>query len=232
MKKYSLEELREIYDSKHYVTKERFVKYATNLHEIEEHQAGEMHKVYKAFPRGIYDNSKIEEVDKIIQLALDIANKIKGSIRLAPVHKDSHIKEVKLLLYKDSEKPTDSIKEIELDFHSSEDIIFYADLLKKEVKIVALLNMYNSFFKADKTTNLFEGDIYSTEDKLFNASDVYIVTEKCLKKLLYTYGKGYMRNGEPDIDEEGSYNHHALTMRECFKLGNIYKDANFLVDKL
>jgi hypothetical protein len=50
------------------------------------------------------------------------------------------------------------------------------------------------------------------------------------KRLLYTQGKGYVRNGDPDLDDP-NYSSHVLIMKDKIQfIGNIYTDASFLVD--
>jgi hypothetical protein len=50
------------------------------------------------------------------------------------------------------------------------------------------------------------------------------------KRLLYTRGKGYVRNGKPDFDGD-EYSGYVLTKKDNTRfIGNAYADPSFLVD--
>ena len=94
--------------------------------------------------------------------------------------------------------------------------------------------------------NVYDGDVILAylDRPDFWGSDarncgLYVCTKGCYKKLLYTPGKGYVRKGEPDYDDDfkldtgnDSFNSHVLTMSQKWKrIGNIHVDVGFLIEK-
>ena len=61
----------------------------------------------------------------------------------------------------------------------------------------------------------------------------------CRKRLLYTPNKGYVRHGEPDVDEdftldigEESFSSYVMTLTQSwYKLGNVHAGIGFLKEK-
>lgn len=127
----------------------------------------------------------------------------------------------------------DEVKELILDLHDSNDIITYAELLKQEIKQIALLRFCDEvqIKNSDKYLKVFEGDFFDTNDLFFGVkSNVYVAKKNgTFKKLLYTKGKGYLRNKELNYDE-GSFNQHCLSLREWVKIGNVTTDLIKLTD--
>ena len=80
---------------------------------------------------------------------------------------------------------------------------------------------------------IFEGDVFDTNDRFYgNKSTVYIAQENDhFKKINYTKGKGYIRKGKIDIDEDKSYNYHCLTLCDYTLMGNVNIDCSFLSDE-
>lgn len=78
------------------------------------------------------------------------------------------------------------------------------------------------------------------EEILEKASDFEDEDEfvKC-DRLLYTPNKGYVRHGEPDVDEdftldieEESFSSYVMTLDQSwYKLGNVYAGIGFLKEK-
>lgn len=93
--------------------------------------------------------------------------------------------------------------------------------------------------------NVYDGDVILAylDRPDFWGSDarncgLYVCAKGCYKKLLYTPGKGYVRKGEPDYDDdfkldigEDSFNSHVLTMSQKWKrIGNVHVDIGFLIE--
>jgi len=70
-------------------------------------------------------------------------------------------------------------------------------------------------------------------------SGLYLCNNGAYRKLLYTPGKGYVRKGRPDIDDEleitledGCFNSHVLTIDQRWKrIGNVHVDTGFLIEQ-
>ena len=69
---------------------------------------------------------------------------------------------------------------------------------------------------------------------------LYLCSGGAYRRLLYTPGKGYVRKGKPDEDEdfkldvaEGAFNSHVLTMSQKWeRIGNVHVDVGFLVETI
>lgn len=100
--------------------------------------------------------------------------------------------------------------------------------------------------RGSRSFNVYDGDVILAylDRPDFWGSDarncgLYVCVKGCYKKLLYTPGKGYVRKGEPDYDEDftldvgdDSFNSHVLTMTQKWKrIGNIHIDLGFLAEK-
>ena len=68
---------------------------------------------------------------------------------------------------------------------------------------------------------------------------LYICESGSYHRLLYTPNKGYVRHGEPDVDEdftldigEESFSSYVMTLNQSwYKLGNVHADIGFLKEK-
>lgn len=231
MNTYTLKDLNTIYTAKGYLPLDRFVHYFTLRFGYTETEAKDAYRVFSEFPKQVYGNEEMQhKIDKIIPLAIQIVDELHKSWGNNHFKNLSyHEKEIRKLIYsKDNE-----FKELVLDLCNPSDIITYAELLKQGIKQIALLrfcyeiNLKNS----DKKLKIFEGDFFDTNDLFFGIKSNIYVAEKneTFKKLLYTKGKGYLRNGELNYDE-GSFNSHALSLTSWIKIGNIYTDLIKLTD--
>lgn len=94
--------------------------------------------------------------------------------------------------------------------------------------------------------NVYEGDVFLAylDRPGFWSSDakdcgLYLCAHGAYHRLLYTPGKGYVRKGTPDCDDdfkvdiqEGAFNSHVLTMSQKWKkIGNVHVDIGFLIEK-
>lgn len=67
---------------------------------------------------------------------------------------------------------------------------------------------------------------------------LYICESGSYHRLLYTPNKGYIRKGEPDVDEdfeldieENAFSSYIMTLRQSwYKLGNVYSGIGFLIE--
>jgi len=229
-KKYTLDELSQILNSKHYLPRDRFLHYFVTRFGYSEREAQHMFDVYVNFPKGIYDLGKHKILDLILPKALEIMEEIE-STPVMPYSYDSS-PEYKKLLYK--EEDSNIVKEFVINFTESKDIITYSEILKRNIDIVAILSYCDSIYRSGKDSILvFEGDLFDTNDKFYSntKSNVYIAEKDgTFRKLDYIKGKGYLKDNKPNIDTEHSYNFHALTLREYAKIGNAVTDLHILSD--
>lgn len=70
-------------------------------------------------------------------------------------------------------------------------------------------------------------------------SGLYLCKDGVYHRLIYTPGKGYIRHGEPDTDEdfelaidENAFSSYVMTLsQKWYKLGNIHAGIGFLIEK-
>lgn len=235
MNKYTLNDLEIIFNAKGYLPYERFIHYFTLRHEYTEKEAKEAYKTFVNFPKQIFCNdSEKASVDYIMPIAIQIVRDMqKGwSDSSALVNLKSGEKELRKLIYQKGED--NEIKQLILNLHDANDIITYAHLLKSDIKQIALLRFTAEIQVKNekKPYQIFEGDIFDTNDSFWGIkSNVYVAEPNdTFRKLLYTKGKGFVRNGELDYDGDGTFNHYAISMKEWVHVGNIATDFVKLTD--
>jgi hypothetical protein len=235
MNKYTLNDLEIIFNAKGYLPYERFIHYFTLREEYTEKEAKEAYKAFVNFPKQIFgSNWEKSSIDYVMPIAIQIVRDLqKGwSDSSALVNMKSSDKVLRKLIYKKGEDP--EIKQVVLNLHDANDIITYAALLKQDIKQIALLRFTAEIqTKNDKKPYLiFEGDFFDTNDSFWGIrSNVYVAEpNNTFRKLLYTKGKGFVRNGELDYDGDLSFNYHAISMNEWVHVGNITTDFVKLTD--
>ena len=232
MNTYTLEDLRTIDETKRYLTRDRFVHYFTTRFSYTERDANEAYNIFIKFPNCIYNHEDITVdavIPKAIQIVKDMENGWDKNGQLKNLKYDE--KELRKLIYKKGE----DIHELELNLHDANDIITYSCLLQQEdFQQISLLRFccYIQIKNTDKYMNIFEGDIFNTNDSFYgNKSNVYVAeTRSTFKKLLYIKGKGYLNKGQLNIDEEHSYNSHCLSLKDWEKIGNTTQNIKILSD--
>lgn len=226
MKSYTLEELRLIFDSRNYLPRDRFLYYFITRYGYTEYEAKEAFDLFLKFPNKMYEKDNQGLLDEIIPKAIAILAEIQNTPSIP--YEYSKEKEYRKLIYKENDK----INEFVIDMCEPMDIISYAEILKRNVEIIALLSYCTSIYVRDKNIHVFEGDLFDTNDNYWNErSSVYIAQKNdYFKTLLYIKGKGFLLNGKPNIEEKGSYSSHALTLREWTKIGNVVTDLHILSD--
>jgi len=220
------ENLRFVLEKKHFFTKERFYHYFSVLGhkdiEIEEYW-----DIFERFP--CYREKDIENVFFVVNDILKYP--FPPEYEYHPNNRISYTaKENRKKVYYYHEK---KIKNIEFNLNDDKDIVLYADLIKKDFSVIVAVDFVESFFEKSKTWLMYDGDIFSTKEMWFSndKGEVIVCTKDGYRKLLYTKGRGYIRNGRPDYDE-GRYNHNKLTMKDKWRnVGNIYVDHTFLIEK-
>lgn len=225
MKNYSLKDLQLIFNCKYQLSKDRFIHYFTTRYGYNDRIAKEYYDYFICFPNAIKKNGEL--FDLIIPKALELLKEIETVPHIPYSYKIE--KDYRKIIYKEGDKQNETI----FDLSNSNDIISYSELLRRTaVEIIAVLPFCTSVYKNDKTTLVFDGDLFNTYDKYWGEkSNIYIAQKNnTFKRLIYIKGKGYILNDNPNIDEERSYNSHCLTLREFTKIGNVVTDLNILAD--
>lgn len=239
MHTYSLAQLERIFSSRHYLSKERFLHYFTTRYGYNERDAKEKFEMYCKFPKHIYEPEKHMELNFILEKAIELIEEIQTIPRIPPTFQpDSYQveREKKKIVYKEN----DEIKEFIFSFYDSGNVITYAELLKREVEIIACLSFCCSMPKSYNATNepemlVFDGDVFDTNDNYYSSkSSMYLAhAGNLFSKLEYIKGKGYIHKGEPFISEEKKYNYHVVTLTQDYqKIGNIFLDMSILYDNV
>jgi hypothetical protein len=228
---YTLQQINDIMVSKNYLTMDRFVHYFTTRYSFSNKSAEAAFKKYITFPWGYRPNNleEIELTNLILGYVIELYHSISAGVNIRPENIGwNAAKDLRKLIYTESGES----KELVIDFNDSNDIITYAELIRRQVKIIALLNCSCETSKDKTYIPVFEGDFFNTYDEYYgNKSNVYLATKEkgVFKRLLYIKDKGYLLKGKPNIDE-GSFNSHVLSMQNWIKMGNIYTDLHLLAD--
>lgn len=231
MKTYTLQEIYDIFIMKGYLTGERFVYHFTHRYGLSEREAKDYYNIFSQFPSGIHDDKKRELFDFILPKAMELVSDIQDRDTIRLSYDDNVDECLKKLVYEENGE----IKEFVFNYCTPFELFSYAEIIKRKVEIIALLDLCDRVYlsKDSKHLEVFEGDCYETNDHFYGyRSTAYIAQKKdTFKKLLYIKGKGYLHNGKPNIDSEGSYNSHCLTLRSYIKICNIYVDASPLKER-
>lgn len=242
-----LETAREIREWNGYVTKERFLGYAQAKYGYDKNCAEKFFDVYRRIALFDYWNlGKVE--DPVLYRAIDIA---RGAYEA--VCKGGHISLIaneprtpKWRIYYRTEEVA-QILQMDLNLREKEDVIKYSLLLQQEgVEIANRVDYYesvevrNDYSKSTGTKiAIYDGDIIFCSDtgrfSFADNSGCYVCMDGCYKRLVYTPGRGYIRRGELDIeqdkdDKDCRYNDYVFNSydREFKVVGNIFIDRSIL----
>jgi hypothetical protein len=219
MDSFTLKQIKEILDLK-YVPKERVSNYLiTKGYDKEKEKY--IWGLIDSFPRIQENDFKDAECVFNELLAMPCYSQWK-----CVCHEGKKI--IKKVFYREGKR----IISITFNLNDETDIVLYADFLKKRPEIINIVDFIETINKNKEYIDVFDGDVFSARDDWDENQDgsIYACNNGCYKRLLYTRGKGYMREGKPDYDK-GEYNYHVLTLKKSFKkIGNIYADASFLVE--
>jgi hypothetical protein len=222
--KYSLTDLRTLYDRKYFFTKERFFNYFTTFGKRET-EIENYFQLYLRFP--LYTEEELETVDYIIQKILAYPEKgpLYKSYRYGYEYKPNK----KRVYFQNGE----AIDSFYVNLNEEDDVIIYAEFLKRKPEIIAAVDFIEELREKGTNIEVYDGDVFSTSERWDRRRDGEVFMCRhggSYRKLLYTQGRGYIRNGRPDIDEK-DYNSHVLTLKDKFQfIGNVYADASFLLD--
>lgn len=243
-----IDQIKELYEFNSYVTNERFCHMATAMCGVSEREARRMWRIYSNLVEykwyKLQDESE-EELNAVMAIARTAYKFVcEGAVVF---HTDSEPQTPCWKIYyrmgEDGE-----IRQMEIDLRKKADVLEYAELLRREnIEILRRIDFYETIELGtganSEKLKVYVGDIIScTDNRLYslnNKEGVYICSAKGYKKLMYTPGRGYIRKGEPDYEqnEEG---------RDCLYsrwricdgydrfpriVGNIYVDASVLKEE-
>lgn len=234
MEKFTLEELREFYNSKGYITEERFYTLFNVRKGFDIDVVRQWYKVFMNFPYNLHNVQEEAEIKFIMQVVTEYINERKNSfVNRMPYRYERKTNSAKII-YKENQT-TEELKEIELDLSSSEDILTYSDIIKRGEVVLHLHYVDKHYIsKQSKDLIFYEGDTYHSKDDFWGnkKGNVYVATGNCFKRLNYIRGVGYVDgDGKPNYDgSDGSFTSYAIAGYKYEKMGNIHIDINFLKD--
>lgn len=237
MKQYTLQQINDTLRDRYYITRERFFHYLTILYGYEQNKIQRLWKMYEAFP--VWGHAAAGDMEDILDkvstiVPLIVNDKLhKVSQRTRAIRKQVHYR-----LREEEETLS-----VDINLNSAADVILYANLLQQEyISIVAVLDFVERISGRILGNDLreyldcYDGDIFTTIDESYSTShedNIYVCDDGTYRRLLYTKGRGYLRNGEPDYDYDNGYDKNILTCcKSVRRIGNIYIDASVLVDKV
>lgn len=229
------------------VNKERFMSYAKSKYPLTNREAESLWMVWVYITT--LDSYRLQDVsDEKMELAVSIAREAYEAVNnSAHVHWHENLpKSPKWMVYY-RQGGDGEIQRMGINLLESEDVIKYALLLQNEdIEIRHRLDFYETVetsYGTDRTkVDIYDGDIvFCTELDRWSFSDnsgAYVCTDGCYKRLMYTPGRGYIRRGELDFeqDDKGNdckYRNFVFNSYERkFKVvGNIYVDNRVLSEK-
>lgn len=228
---FSIKDLQRVRESKQFVTKERFLHYAEIRHDLSEIESKDMWEEYYKFPFKTNNFSA-----EVLVVALDIFDFLwecwENQIPLE-YYEQKHIKKV---FYRNAKGEN---KELVIDLLKTEDVLSYAKIIEgcaknEKQEIINIASSVDGEYRDGKDFYIFEGDIYFSYDNFWGnkKGNVYVAHDGKIKRLLYVKGKGYLKNNEPNIDDEdSSFSTYAVFRSEYIYMGNAKIDINFLNDK-
>lgn len=232
---FTLQELNDLRNDLYLLSEERFHYYFRHLYGWTKEQCAAGFNTIKRFPYRLHEED-YAQIEKLLPLVKEVLALI------VPVHRgtlsinnDDYQKYKLKVIYREN----NNNQEIVVDFCRAGDIIAYAALLQRGIEVITQLEYVESIRAKDtseKDLDVFVGDIFLTEKggqyEWERCRTQYII---CMGgnyyKLLYTEGKGYVRDGKPDYDKKEACNFHVITFEDNYrKVGNAFLDMSFLVD--
>lgn len=241
--KQTFDVVREIREWNGYLNKERFISYAKSKIPISDKQASGFWDVWRSIVE--LNNYQLEKhSENVIETAALIAyGAYQAVCKGANVRWcENKPRTTKWKVY--YQHKNEPIQDIIIDLTEKADVIKYALLLQQEETEIKLrVDYYETVDfgcgNERKHVDIYDGDIIFCTDteKIFSCDDsgAYLCTGDCYKRLLYTKGRGYIRKGEPDFEQNRDgkdcrYNSHVFSgYDKSFRVvGNIYVDDSIL----
>lgn len=225
-----------------YVTKDRFTSFAQAKHGIDNRSASSLFKVWNRIADlKWFELTNVSEdcIQYAEQIATEVYDNICNGSNVCYIDYQPSTPKWKVY-YK--QEGSNEVCQMCVDFRDKFSVINYAMLLKREVEILARIDYYETIeicYKHEKV-DLFCGDIIFCADNdnyFVDKSGAYVCVGEGYKKLMYTPGRGYMRNGELDYEQnkdgiECLYSNHVFNSygKDFQVVGNIYVNRSVLND--
>lgn len=245
--KETINQLDELRTWSSYVNKERFVFYAEVKYSLTSREAESLWRVWDYIVTLNWYN--LQEVsDEKMEMVISVAREVYESVcKGAHVHwREESPKTPRWRVYY-CKGERGKIKQVDINLLEKESVIKYALLLQQEgIEILHRLDYYETVetsYGTERTkVDIYDGDIiFCTESDRWSFSDqsgAYVCTDDCYKRLMYTPGRGYIRRGELDFeqDKDGDdyrYRNYVFNsyQRKFQVVGNIYVDNRVLSEK-
>ena len=245
--KETVNQLQELRNWSGYVNKERFISYAEAKYPLDRRESESLWRVWDYIVS--FNWYKLQGVsDEKMAMATAISREVYESVcNGAHVYWQEDFPKTPRwrVYYRKGERG--KIKQMDINLREKECVIKYALLLQQEgIEILHRIDFYETIetsYGIDRTkVDIYDGDIiFCTDSDRWSFSDhsgAYVCTDGCYKRLMYTPGRGYIRRGELDFEQDKNgldcrYNSYALKMFGCkFQIvGNIYVDNSVLSEK-
>ena len=245
--KETINQVEELRTWSNYVNKERFMSYAEAKSSMTSRESEALWRVWDYIITlnwyKLQDVSE-EKTEQVVSIAREVYESVCNG---AHIHwRENSPKSPRWrVYYRKGERG--KIKQMDINFREKEYVIKYALLLQQEgVEILHRLDYYETVetsYGTDRTkVDIYDGDIiFCTESDRWSLSDnsgAYVCTDGCYKRLMYTPGRGYIRRGEPDFEQDNKgndckYRNYVFNSYERkFKVvGNIYVDNRVLSER-
>jgi hypothetical protein len=239
MKAFTLQELNDFFWYRRYVTKSRFHHYFKALYGMNDEEVAEWWKIFERFPyaeiREKKDTEIFEEILEKLEPIIDVVRHDK-CIRVP-----EQAKKIKKKIYY-RHGGSDEVLSVVLDLNDAADVIAYAELLKSDSKVIMAVDYVETVcheciaVTKEENIDVYDGDIFIVQDEAYRRSredNIYVCHGGVYYRLLYTRGRGYLRNGEPDYDRDSRYNSNVIALsKSATRMGNIHVDCSILVDNV
>lgn len=250
--KETIEQLKEIYQWNSYMNKQRFISYAKAKYPFTDKEAEQVWNVWELLAsQNLYLLEKQSE--GLILTAMNIAREAYEAVcNGGHIHWRENAPETTRwrIYYRHGEKG--EIQQMDLNLLEKGDVLRYALLLQQEnTEILYRVDFYERVQVSCGTSgtgkrmevDIYDGDIIfcTDKDKYFSWGDesgAYLCIDGCYKRLMYTPGRGYLRRGEPDF-EQNKYNEDCRYSNYIFNsydrkfqiVGNIFVDNTALNER-
>lgn len=193
----------------------------------------------------------LEYLERVLTLAKEAyASYMNNGLILSMVNFGDKYTRILVIFEKDGVR-----SQLEFDLREQRTYVDIADFIGNGYSIVSVIrqsdNVGSEKFVGEKDERshsipIYDGDVmlcYVNKPEFWSSdwrnSGLYICESGSYHRLLYTPNKGYVRHGEPDVDEdftldieEESFSSYVMTLDQSwYKLGNVYAGIGFLKEK-
>lgn len=229
-------------------------KLVCKKHGIDECEAMNMYSYLQKMHKGqswLVRYKPLEYLERVLTLAKEAyASYMNNGLILSMVNFGDKYTRILVIFEKDGVR-----SQQEFDLREQRTYVDIADFIGNGYSIVSVIrqsdNVGSEKFVGEKDERshsipIYDGDVmlcYVNKPEFWSSdwrnSGLYICESGSYHRLLYTPNKGYVRHGEPDVDEdftldigEESFSSYVMTLNQSwYKLGNVHADIGFLKEK-